>query len=82
MKKFIYSFIFIILFMPSVVFAYSCTNLESEIDSTISKLDKDRHEIIIKIAIFLKNEGIKAHESGNHDLSEELLNGTLRLLDI
>jgi hypothetical protein len=30
----------------------------------------------------LHEEGMKAHDSGNHDMSEELLNGALRLLDI
>jgi hypothetical protein len=30
----------------------------------------------------LHEEGMKAHDSGNHAMSEELLNGALRLLDI
>ena len=39
MKKFIYSFTFIILFLPSVVFASACSMLKSEIEDKISKLE-------------------------------------------
>ncbi|MDC0232496.1 hypothetical protein OAJ95_01040 [Pelagibacteraceae bacterium] len=82
MKKLIYSFTFIILFLPSVVFAGACPILGSEIEDKISNLDQTKHKTIINIAIMLHEEGMKAHDSGNHDLSEELLNGALRLLDI
>jgi hypothetical protein len=30
----------------------------------------------------LHEEGVKAHDYGDHGMSEELLNGALRLLDI
>jgi len=30
----------------------------------------------------LHEQGVKAHESGDHGMSEDLLNGTLRLLDV
>jgi hypothetical protein len=82
MKKFIYSFTFIILFLPTVVFAGACPMLKSEIEDKVSKLDETKHETIINIALMLHEEGIKAHDSGDHSMSEELLNGALRLLDI
>ena len=82
MKKFIHSFAFIILFSPSVVFAGACPMLKSEIEDKISKLDETKHETLINIALMLHQEGVKAHDSGDHAMSEELLNGALRLLDI
>ena len=71
-----------ILFLPSVVFAASCPLLKSEIENKISTLDQTKHEALINIALMLHEQGIKAHDSGNHAISEELLNGALRLLDI
>ena len=82
MKNFLYSFTFIILFLPSVVFAGACPMLKSEIEDKISKLDETKHETLINIALMLHKEGVKAHDSGDHAMSEELLNGALRLLDI
>ena len=82
MNKFIYSFAFIILFLPSVVFAGACPMLKSEIEDKISKLDQTKHETLINIALMLHEKGVKAHDSGDHDMSEELLNGALRLLDV
>ena len=82
MKKFIYSFTFIILFLPSLVFAGSCPMLKTDIEGKISQLDAAKHETLINIALMLHEEGVKAHDSGNHTMSEELLNGALRLLDL
>ena len=82
MKKFIYSFTFIILFLPSVVFAGACPMLKSEIEDKISQLDQTEHATLINIALMLHEEGVKAHDSGDHGMSEELLNGALRLLDV
>ena len=82
MKKFVYSLTFIILFLPSVVFAGACPMLKSEIEDKISKLDEVKYETLINIALMLHEEGVKAHDSGDHAMSEELLNGALRLLDI
>ena len=82
MKKFICSFTFIILFLPSVVFAGACPMLKSEIEDKISQLDQTEHATLINIALMLHEEGVKAHDSGDHAMSEELLNGALRLLDI
>ena len=82
MKKIICSFTFLILFLPSVVFAGACPMLKSEIEDKISKLDQTKHEFLINTALILHEAGVKAHDSGNHNMSEELLNGALRLLDI
>ena len=82
MKKLFYTFIFLTLFAPSVVFAGACPMLAGDIEDKISKLDQSKHETLINTALMLHEEGMKAHDSGNHALSEELLNAALRLLDI
>ena len=56
--------------------------LKSEVEDKISQLDQTKHETLINIALMLHEEGVKAHDSGDHGMSEELLNGALRLLDI
>ena len=71
-----------VLFLPSVVFAGACPVLKSEIETKISELDQTKHETLINIALMLHEKGVEAHDSGNHAMSEELLNGALRLLDI
>lgn len=82
MKKFIYAFTFIILFLPSIAFAGACPMLKADIEEKISQLDQNKHQAIINIALMLHEQGVAAHDSGDHDMSEELLNGALRLLDI
>ena len=82
MKKYIYAITFMIFFFPSVVFAGSCPMLKTEIEDKISQLDQEEHATLINIALMLHEEGVKAHDSGDHAMSEELLNGALRLLDI
>ena len=82
MKNFIYSITFMVLFLPSVVFAGACPMLKTDIEDKISKLDQTKHETLINIALMLHEKGVEAHDSGEHAMSEELLNGALRLLDI
>ena len=82
MKKIIYSFIFLTLFAPSVAFAGACPMLAADIEDKISQLDQSKYETLIKAALMLHEEGMNAHDSGDHGLSEDLLNGALRLLDI
>ena len=82
MKKLINSIAFLILFLPSVAFAGACPMLASEVEDKISKLDQTKHETLISVALMLHEKGVEAHDSGNHAMSEELLNGALRLLDI
>jgi len=56
--------------------------LMSNIDSAIMKIDSNKYSSLIEAAKMLKNEGEKAHDSGDHLLSEEILNAALRLLDV
>ena len=81
MKK-ILSFAFIILLLPSMVFAGACPMLKSEIEDKISQLDQTKHATLISVALMLHEEGVKAHSSGDHGMSEVYLNGALRLLDV
>tara|TARA_B100001057_G_scaffold59086_1_gene52394 strand:- start:567 stop:773 length:207 start_codon:yes stop_codon:yes gene_type:complete len=65
MKKFLIV-AFIILFSGSA-FAGSCPMMAKNIDAKISEAQE------------LRNAGMKAHESGDHAKSEELLNKALNL---
>ncbi len=81
MKK-ILSFTLIILLLPSMVFAVACSMLKSQVEGKIAALDQTKHATLISVALMLHEEGVKAHDSGDHGMSEELLNGALRLLDV
>ena len=70
------------LMLPSMAFAGSCPMLKSEVEGKIAALDQTEHATLISIALMLHEEGVKAHDSGDHGMSEELLNGALRLLDV
>jgi hypothetical protein len=70
------------LMFSSMAFAGSCPMLKSEVESKIATLDQAEHATLISIALMLHEEGVKAHDSGDHGMSEELLNGALRLLDV
>ena len=65
MKKFL-SLAFIILFSGSA-FAGSCPMMANSVNSKIEEAQK------------LRDAGLKAHESGDHAKSEELLNKALEL---
>ena len=65
MKKFL-TLAFIILFSGSA-FAGSCPMMAKNVDAKIAKAQE------------LRNAGMKAHESGDHAKSEELLNKALEL---
>ena len=65
MKKFL-TLAFIILFSGSA-FAGSCPMMAKNIDAKISEAQE------------LRDAGMKAHESGDHAKSEELLNKALEL---
>ena len=70
------------LMFSSMTFAGSCPMLKSEVEGKIAALDQIEHATLISIALMLHEEGVKAHDSGDHGMSEELLNGALRLLDV
>ena len=67
--------------MTSSVFAYSCPALWAELDYEI-KLAKETGMSEEKIEEIqkLRDDGKKAHDDGNHSLSEELLNKGLELI--
>ena len=66
MKKIIISTFFVL--MTNSAFAGSCPMIWAEIDSKINEIQK------------LRDAGKKAHDSGDHANSEELLNKALSLL--
>ncbi len=66
MKKIIISIFFVL--MTNSAFAGSCPLLWGEIDSKINEIQK------------LRDAGKKAHDSGDHAKSEELLNKALSML--
>ena len=74
--------LFFILLTPTLSYSYQCTMLMSNVDSAIMKMDSNKYSSLIEAAKMLKNEGEKAHDNGNHLLSEEILNAALRLLDV
>ena len=65
MKKIILSLIFVTF--TSAAFAGSCPMMAKNIDAKIQEAQK------------LRDAGMKAHESGDHAKSEELLNQALEL---
>ena len=81
MKKLL-SLTFIILMLPSMAFAGACPMLTSQVEDKIATLDQTKHATLISIALMLHEQGAAAHSSGDHGMSEELLNGALRLLDV
>jgi len=81
MKK-ILSLTFIVLLLPSMAFAGACPMLTSQVEAKIATLDQARYATLITAALMLHEEGVKAHSSGDHGMSEVYLNGALRLLDV
>ena len=65
MKKIILSIVFVMF--TSAVFAGSCPMMAKNIDAKIEEAKK------------LRDAGMKAHETGDHAKSEELLNQALDL---
>ena len=66
--------------LPSMAFAGACPMLTSQVEDKIATLDQTKHATLISIALMLHEQGMAAHSSGDHGMSEELLNGALRLL--
>ena len=65
MKNIILSIVLVMF--ASSAFAGSCPMMAKQIDDKIAEAQK------------LRDEGMKAHDSGNHGKSEELLNKALEL---
>ena len=73
---------FMILLLPSMAIAGSCPMLKSEVEGKIATLNQTKHATLISFALMLHEQGVNEHDSGDHGMSEELLNGALRLLDV
>ena len=79
MKKIIVAIAFT-LFTTSA-FPYSCPMLWGEVDELIKNAkDSGKTAAQIKEAQTLRDEGKKAHDEGNHEMSEIILNKALAIL--
>ena len=79
MKKL--TIILLLTLMTNSAFGYSCATLWIELDNEIN-LAKASGISLTKIDKIqkLRDEGKKAHDDGDHDLSEQLLNKALKLI--
>ena len=73
--------LFIVL-TPTLSYSYQCTMLMSNVDSAIMKIDENKYSSLIEAAKMLRKKGEEAHDIGDHQLSEEILNAALRLLNV
>ena len=73
--------IVIFVFFSTKAFSYSCPMLWEELDYEIN-LAKNSGMSVNKIEKIqeLRDDGVKAHEKGNHEKSEELLNKALDMI--
>ena len=73
--------IVIFVFFSTKAFSYSCPMLWEELDYEInlaknSGISSKKIDEIQK----LRNDGVKAHDEGDHEKSEELLNKALEMI--
>ena len=73
--------IFVFILFSTKAFSYSCPMLWEELDYEInsaknSGVSSEKIEKIQK----LRDDGVKAHDDGNHEKSEELLNKALEMI--
>ena len=73
--------VFLVILFSTKAFSYSCPMLWEELDYEInsaknSGMSMDKIEKIQK----LRDDGVKAHDDGNHERSEELLNKALEMI--
>ena len=67
--------------LPSIAFA-GCSTLSTQVEDKIATLDQTKHATLISIALILHEQAVSANSAGDHGMSEELINGALRLLDV
>ena len=73
MKKIIATIAFVLY--TTSAFSYSCPMLWGEVDELIKNAkDSGKTAAQIKEAQTLRDEGKKAHDEGNHEMSEIILN--------
>ena len=79
MKNILSIFIFILL--STKAFSYSCPMLWEELDYEINSAKNTGVSLEkIKKIQKLRDDGVKAHDDGNHEKSEELLNEALEMI--
>ena len=73
--------IFVLILLSTKAFSYSCPMLWEELDYEINSAKNSgvSSEKIKKIQK-LRDDGVKAHDNGNHEKSEELLNKALEMI--
>tara|TARA_B100001115_G_C15631045_1_gene303196 strand:- start:339 stop:584 length:246 start_codon:yes stop_codon:yes gene_type:complete len=73
--------IFIFFLFSTKAFSYSCPMLWEELDYEINSAKNSgvSSEKIKKIQK-LRDDGVKAHDNGNHEKSEEILNKALEMI--
>mgnify|MGYP001358765974 FL=1 len=73
--------IFVFILFSTKAFSYSCPMLWEELDYEINSAKNSgvSSEKIKKIQK-LRDDGVKAHDNGNHEKSEELLNKALEMI--
>ena len=73
--------IFIFILVSTKAFSYSCPMLWEELDYEINSAKNSgvSSEKIKKIQK-LRDDGVKAHDDGNHEKSEEILNKALEMI--
>ena len=73
--------IIVLILFSTKAFSYSCPMLWEELDYEINSAKNSgvSSEKIKKIQK-LRDDGVKAHDNGNHEKSEELLNKALEMI--
>ena len=73
--------IFVFILFSTKAFSYSCPMLWEELDYEINSAKNSgvSSEKIKKIQK-LRDDGVKAHDDGNHEKSEEILNKALEMI--
>ena len=73
--------IFVLILFSTKAFSYSCPMLWEELDYEINSAKNSgvSSEKIKKIQK-LRDDGVKAHDDGNHEKSEEILNKALEMI--
>ena len=79
MKKIIATIAFVLY--TTLAFSYSCPMLWGEVDELLKTAkDSGKTAAQIKEVQTLRDEGKKAHDEGNHEMSEIILNKALAIL--
>ena len=79
MKKIIATIAFVLY--TTSAFSYSCPMLWGEVDELLKTAkDSGKTAAQIKEVMTLRDEGKKAHDEGNHEMSEIILNKALAIL--